>query len=409
MDVTLGNPREKLYLGGDAYSAPMVYVRDNNSDWVLYDIVRDYQGSITHLVDDSDGTIVAEYSYDLWGRLRDPQTLEIYTPGSSTMPELMLGRGYTGHEHLDWFGLINMNARLYDPALGRFLSPDPYVQAPDFTQNFNRYSYCLNNPLKYTDESGEIFGTLFGLISDIIDNLVRTFKGDKWDWTQTKHGWEIDKGMFMTDQNKSPFARFWELCSRLTWQFSQTFVADLLVSVSNAFGAVNNVTHNYGLTAIDMGFEQRAVTIGYFSAGPDGYKADWRDHLFVHEYGHYIQSQQYGPAYLLTVGISSFQSAILDTGENHSPEHDYRWFEADASYKGAAYFDKCYGTGKDGYKKGSADYFNRESFIHGDKSEYINPRTGGYNWSENPVSPRFHWTDIVIYLPVVGLLPWFWY
>ena len=49
-----------------------------------------------------------------------------------------------------------MNARLYDPALGRFLSPDPYVQMPDFTQNFNRYSYCLNNPLRYVDKDGEI-------------------------------------------------------------------------------------------------------------------------------------------------------------------------------------------------------------------------------------------------------------
>jgi hypothetical protein len=43
---------------------------------------------------------------------------------------------------------------MYDPVLGRFLSPDPFVQAPDFSQNFNRYSYCLNNPLKYTDPSG---------------------------------------------------------------------------------------------------------------------------------------------------------------------------------------------------------------------------------------------------------------
>jgi len=41
--------------------------------------------------------------------------------------------------------------------LGRFLSPDDYVQAPDFTQSFNRYSYCLNNPLIYTDPSGELF------------------------------------------------------------------------------------------------------------------------------------------------------------------------------------------------------------------------------------------------------------
>jgi hypothetical protein len=48
-----------------------------------------------------------------------------------------------------------MNGHVYNPALGRFLSPDPYVQDPLFSQNFNRYSYCWNNPLKYTDPSGE--------------------------------------------------------------------------------------------------------------------------------------------------------------------------------------------------------------------------------------------------------------
>ena len=95
-----------------------------------------------------------ELSYDPWGRLRNPATQQVYAVGSE--PTLFLGRGYTGHEHLTAFGLINMNARLYDPAVGRFLSPDPYVQMPDFTQNFNRYSYCLNNPLIYTDPDGEI-------------------------------------------------------------------------------------------------------------------------------------------------------------------------------------------------------------------------------------------------------------
>ncbi len=70
----------------------------------------------------------------------------------------MIPRGYTAHEHLTEFGLINMNGRVYDPVLARFLSPDPYVQAPDYTQGFNRYAYCLNNPFKYTDPSGELFG-----------------------------------------------------------------------------------------------------------------------------------------------------------------------------------------------------------------------------------------------------------
>ena len=47
-----------------------------------------------------------------------------------------------------------MNGRAYDPLIGQFLSPDENIQNPGFTQNFNRYGYCLNNPLKYTDPSG---------------------------------------------------------------------------------------------------------------------------------------------------------------------------------------------------------------------------------------------------------------
>lgn len=101
----------------------------------------------------ADGSLKAEYSYDAWGRLRNPATQVAYTPGSE--PALFLARGYTGHEHLPWFGLVNMNARLYDAALGRFLSPDPYVQNPSMTQNFNRYTYAMNNPLVYVDLSGE--------------------------------------------------------------------------------------------------------------------------------------------------------------------------------------------------------------------------------------------------------------
>ena len=139
-----------FYLGGDAYSAPAVYVRQGNT-WQVYYIIRDYLGSICAIT--NSGGLVAEYSYDPWGNLRDPETLEAYAPG--TEPELFLGRGFTGHEHLTAYGLVNMNARLYDPMTGRFLSPDPYVQAPDFSQAFNRFSYCWNNPLRFVDEDGE--------------------------------------------------------------------------------------------------------------------------------------------------------------------------------------------------------------------------------------------------------------
>lgn len=161
--------KEFLYLDGDAYSASSVYVK-NNGSWNLCYICRDYLGSITHIAD-ADGVVLQENSYDAWGRLRDPQTQVLYK--NDSQPDLFLRRGYTSHEHLPWFGLINMNARLYDPVLGRFLSPDPYVQMLDFSQNFNRYSYALNNPLKYIDQDGEsiIGAIIFGAVLGGIINL----------------------------------------------------------------------------------------------------------------------------------------------------------------------------------------------------------------------------------------------
>jgi RHS repeat-associated protein len=51
-------------------------------------------------------------------------------------------------------GLYNYNARLYDPFIGRFISPDTIVPEPFNPQSLNRYTYCLYNPLIYVDPSG---------------------------------------------------------------------------------------------------------------------------------------------------------------------------------------------------------------------------------------------------------------
>ena len=368
------------------------------SSYTPYAVETDHLGSITALYNSS-GTKVLAATYDAWGKR------------TQTTGTLEFRRGYTGHEHIDGFDLINMNGRVYDPLIGRFLSPDPFVQMPDFSQSFNRYSYCLNNPLKYTDPDGELFGTLLGVISDVFKNYyIEKRQLKDWDWSRTKMGWELDKGMFITDSNKSKGAQVWEFISRLTWQLPQTMTGDLFVSSANAIGKVYGVTYGYGMTAVDMGLDDAAVTIGFYTAGPRGYKADWKDHLFVHEYGHYIQSQQHGPAYLLTVGVPSLQSDILDTKSSNAPNHKMRWFEADASYKGAEYFDKYYGSGKDDYKPDSPDFFDRESFVNGTESKYINSRKGNNNGTvKHPISGDYHWTDIMIYIPVLGLIPWFWY
>ncbi|HOT15857.1 MAG TPA: RHS repeat-associated core domain-containing protein [Bacteroidales bacterium] len=110
--------------------------------------LRDHLGSLQYVVNEAGTTVLEEYSYDAWGCRRDPVT---WKPAAITANT---ARGFTGHEHIDLFELVNMDGRVYDPRLGRFMSPDPYVQAPFNSQSYNRYSYCLNNPLSFTDPSG---------------------------------------------------------------------------------------------------------------------------------------------------------------------------------------------------------------------------------------------------------------
>jgi RHS repeat-associated protein len=78
-------------------------------------------------------------------------------------------KGYTGHERVDAVGLIHMGGRIYDPTLGRFLSPDSVVQASADLQSLDRYSYVANNPLSATEPSGHSLSGLFNAIGDALD------------------------------------------------------------------------------------------------------------------------------------------------------------------------------------------------------------------------------------------------
>jgi len=128
-----------------------MYVIENGIGQYYYPH-QDHLGSIIHITDEN-AEMVYTQSFDAWGRARNPDDL---TYEDITERPNWLWRGYTGHEHIDEFGLINMNGRLYDPVIGRMLSPDPFLHGLTNTQGYNRYSYAFNNPLKYTDPSGYI-------------------------------------------------------------------------------------------------------------------------------------------------------------------------------------------------------------------------------------------------------------
>ncbi len=134
---------------------------------------KDVLGNLTTTTDHR-GVVTAYYSFDPFGKRRYPGGAydaagALVTPWTTTLDNGS-GRGFTTHEQLDDIGLVHMNGRLFDPTIGRFLQGDPMLQAPDDLQNYNRYSYCLNNPVTCTDPSGQSFwGQYFSI------NPMRSF------------------------------------------------------------------------------------------------------------------------------------------------------------------------------------------------------------------------------------------
>jgi RHS repeat-associated protein len=172
------------YIGGDAYTAPVMLKSNGTTQNYLY-LHRDYLGSIVAVTNQA-GPVVEKRLFDAWGNV-----VKVQDGAGNVLTHLTVtDRGYTGHEHLQGVNLIHMNGRLYDPVVHRFLQPDNFIQDPSNTQNFNRYSYVLNNPLRYTDASGEFFwaavfvGALIGAAAGGAGYIANAIMTGNWDWGQ---------------------------------------------------------------------------------------------------------------------------------------------------------------------------------------------------------------------------------
>ncbi len=165
-----GNIRKIHYLHGGG-----ILIHENGQESLFYGYT-DHLGSLTALTDQS-GNVTERYAYDPWGNRRDPY----YWANADNRSLLRLNRGFTMHEHIDQFGIINMNGRVYDPLTSQSFSPDPYVQAPEMWLNYNRYAYCLNNPLIYTDPTGEyavVDDIIAAVLGGTINLIVNAFQGN---------------------------------------------------------------------------------------------------------------------------------------------------------------------------------------------------------------------------------------
>jgi RHS repeat-associated protein len=140
------------YLAPDGHIAAEVFSSSRTISQVYY-FAADHLGSTVSLTDTSGAQ--DEYdSYDAWGLRRQPSGADQPTGCPAIHPVSRTLRGFTGEEEMDNLCLVNLNARLYDPALGRMLSTDPVIGQPQNGQAYNRYSYVVNNPASLTDPTG---------------------------------------------------------------------------------------------------------------------------------------------------------------------------------------------------------------------------------------------------------------
>ena len=156
---------------------------------------------------------------------------------------------------------------------------------------------------------------------------------------------QLSRGLILTDPNRSPWERVWQLLSRFTWELPQT-LAGWLYSVLRALaGRVDRVDTFGGITFATMiGWSYgMGVSLGTFVeiwAGPwmhgEGENFILGNQLCMHEFGHTADSQRFGWLYLPVIGLPSLLNAL---GKG---DHDIFWTEIRANRHAKRYFGKYY-------------------------------------------------------------------
>jgi len=151
-EVTKGGVTQKIHYVGD-FALFISKGINTNATYAHEYLHRDHIGSIVAISKGKIATL-ADVSWQANGAWGERRFNQWNGPLDNLLIPTSTAKGFTDHEHLDAVGLIHMNGRVYDPELGRFMSADPFVQAPYNSQSYNRYSYVFNNPLSFTDPTG---------------------------------------------------------------------------------------------------------------------------------------------------------------------------------------------------------------------------------------------------------------
>ncbi|MBL7157320.1 MAG: hypothetical protein ISS92_04045 [Candidatus Omnitrophica bacterium] len=135
----------------------------------IYYYHQDHIGS-SNVITDETGAVINILEYTPYGLISR-------NTGNYSTDKRFTGKIYDKSSALYYYG-----ARYYDPELGRFISADPTIQRPYDPQDFNRYSYCRNNPVRYIDPTGLSWWSAFwnfvaGFFGAVVTVIVTAVTG----------------------------------------------------------------------------------------------------------------------------------------------------------------------------------------------------------------------------------------
>ena len=212
-----------------------------------------------------------------------------------------------------------------------------------------------------------IINAVKDLFTNVTNQIIYSIMGEKyqWNWHNTKMAWEVDKGLFRGD--------FWQIISRWTIELPQTILGYVYSGARTFSGDVDRVESFDGATFVisERAGKNNGLSLGsYININDIGrVEGDFKDYiltnpLYMHEYGHYLQSQWYGLLYLPVIGIPSLVSAASSKEIDGDPfrrwTHAFFGPEMQANRWADVYFGSNYGVKweRQRYRKGVIkDYY----------------------------------------------------
>jgi len=168
-----------LYNMNDLIGFTIPYVENGVTKQFAFYYIKDAQGNICYIVDNK-GNLVVSYNYDAWGNIVSKYFFKYGPANAKTGYSVIIGTStftaqdidelnshyYRGYYLDKETGLYYLITRYYDPEVGRFISADdPRYLDFQVAYGYNRYAYCVNNPVMYVDPSGKFgIGAIIGIV-----------------------------------------------------------------------------------------------------------------------------------------------------------------------------------------------------------------------------------------------------